>query len=133
MMNLITREELQTKLKTEDEFKLVMTLDTPAYKTKHIPGSLCVESVAEALELLDRDDEIVVYCADVYCASSIYAYYALEREGYRRIRRYAGGVADWEGAGNTLTGKTSRPRRRKNPVPKPHRLSTAHRPWRVCF
>ena len=133
MMNLITREELQTKLKTEDEFKLVMTLDTPAYKTKHIPGSLCVESVAEALELLDRDDEIVVYCADVYCASSIYAYYALEREGYRKIRRYAGGVADWEAAGNPLTGGTRRPQRKQSPAPKPLRASTAYRPWRVCF
>ena len=133
MMNLITREELQTKLKTDHELKLVMTLDTPAYRTKHIPGSLCVDSVAEALELLDHDDEIVVYCADVYCASSIYAYYALEREGYRRIRRYAGGVSDWEAAGNPLTDGTRRVLRRKRPAPKPRHVSTAHRPWRVCF
>ena len=133
MMNLITREELQTKLKTADDFKLVMTLPTPAYREKHIPGSVCVETVAEALDVLDREDEIVVYCADVYCASSIYAYYALEREGYRRIRRYAGGVADWEDAGFPLTSGTRRTWRRKNPAPKPRRLSTAHRPWRVCF
>ena len=132
MMNLITREELRTKLETADDFKLVMTLPTPTHGVKHIPGSLRVESVADALAMLDQDDEIVVYCADVYCASSIYAYYALEREGYRRIRRYAGGVADWEAAGFPLTNGMRRPRRR-NPAPKPRRLSTAHRPWRVCF
>ena len=49
-----------------------------------------------------RRDEIVVYCSDVYCAASIYAYRALERRGYTNIRRYAGGIAEWEAAGYPL-------------------------------
>jgi rhodanese-related sulfurtransferase len=132
-MNTIAKEELRAKLDAGEEFRLVMTLAAPAHRTKQIPGSLCVESVAEALTLLDPEDEIVLYCADVYCASSIYAYRALEREGFRRIRRYAGGVADWEAAGYGVTSATRLPRRRPRPAPKPQRTSTAYRPWRVCF
>ena len=129
-MNLISREELREKLDAKDDFKLVMTLSEDAYRSKHIPRSVCVETVADALALLDRDDDVVVYCADVYCASSIYAYFALERAGYRRVRRYAGGVADWEGAGYRLEQGT-RPERPA--ATRKRRLTAAQRPWRLCF
>jgi 3-mercaptopyruvate sulfurtransferase SseA len=36
---------------------------------------------------------------NLYCVASIYAYRLLEREGFLRVRRYAGGIADWEDAG----------------------------------
>jgi rhodanese-related sulfurtransferase len=101
-MNTITREDLHRKLERHDEFKLVMTLSAFAYETKHIPGTLHFETVEAALAALDPDDEVVVYCADVYCAASIYAARLLEREGYRHVRRYAGGIADWEDAGYAL-------------------------------
>jgi rhodanese-related sulfurtransferase len=121
-MNTITREELHRKLEQHDEFKLVMTLSAFAYESKHIPGSLHFETVDAALAALDPDDDIVVYCADVYCAASIYAYGLLEREGYRRVRRYAGGIADWEDAGYAL-----------EPASKPERTTQPRRsrPWHV--
>ncbi len=101
-MNLITRDELRQKLERHDQFKLVMTMSTLAYCSKHIPDSEQLEPTDEALGALDPGEEIVVYCADVYCAASIYAYRALERRGYSRVRRYAGGIADWEDAGYRL-------------------------------
>jgi rhodanese-related sulfurtransferase len=122
-MQLITRDELHRKLQRGDEFKLVMTHSEWAYRTKHIPGSLHFETVEEAVAALDREEEIVVYCADVYCVASIYAYRLLEREGFTRVRRYAGGVGDWEEAGYPLerpTVRTSRARARLN------------RTWLVC-
>jgi rhodanese-related sulfurtransferase len=103
-VNLISREELRRKLERGDEFKLVMTLSGFAYRTKHIPSSLHFETIAEAVAALDREDEIVVYCADLHCPASIYAYRLLEREGFTHVRRYAGGVADWEEAGYPLEG-----------------------------
>jgi 3-mercaptopyruvate sulfurtransferase SseA len=106
-MNLITRDELRAKLDRGDEFKLVMTLPEPAYRAKHIPTSLHFETVKETLGAFDRGDEIVVYCADVHCPASIYAYHLLERAGYGRVRRYAGGIADWEAAGYPLEHGTS--------------------------
>jgi len=126
-MNLISREELRGKLERGDEFKLVMTLSGFAYRTKRIPSSLHFETAAEAVEALDREDEIVVYCADVHCVASIYAYRLLEREGFTRLRRYPGGVADWEEAGYPLEGHTRD--RARSQVPSRARLD---RPWHVC-
>jgi rhodanese-related sulfurtransferase len=98
-MNLITREELRAKLRRGDEFKLVMTLSDFAYRAKHIPTSLRFDTAEDMLRALDANEDIVVYCADVYCAASIHAYEMLEHAGYRRVSRYAGGIADWEAAG----------------------------------
>lgn len=132
-MELITREELHAKLERGDEFRLVMTLAAPAYGQKHIPRSLCLETAADALAALDREEEIVVYCADAACAASIYAYYALEREGFRRLRRYAGGIADWEAAGYPVAHGTGEPAPRKRRAARPRRPATAHRAWQPCF
>jgi rhodanese-related sulfurtransferase len=141
-MNLITRDELCEKLTRGDEFKLVMTLGDFAYRSKHIPKSIHFETVDEALAALDPADEIIVYCADVYCAASIYAYRLLEREGFTRVRRYAGGIADWEEAGYPLEWELSEPANdrpvEKRPGPKRAttrsglRPSWKSRPWRIC-
>jgi rhodanese-related sulfurtransferase len=101
-MNLIDREELLRKLERGDDFRLVMTLSLFAYEAKHIPTSLHFSSLEDALATLHPDDEIVVYCGDVHCPASIRAYTRLERAGYERVRRYAGGIADWEEAGYPL-------------------------------
>lgn len=101
-MDLISRTELRDKLERHDEFKLLMTLSVHAYEEKHIPTSLQAECVEDALAVLDPVDEVVVYCADARCAASIYAYHLLEREGFKRLRRYAGGIGDWEEAGFPL-------------------------------
>ena len=121
-MNLITRDELREKLERHDEFKLVMTLPASAFRAKHIPGSLHFETPDEALAALDRADEIVVYCADLSCPASIRAYRLLEREGYTRVRRYAGGIAEWEEAGLPLVagGRESL----RSPLPRHTRIAT---------
>ena len=108
-MNLITRDELRAKLDRGDDLKLVMTLPEPAFRAKHIPRSLHFETVEETLAAFDRGDEIVVYCADVHCSASIYAYHVLQRAGYGRVRRYAGGIVDWEDAGYPLERGASIP------------------------
>jgi len=109
-MNLITREELRRKLQRGDEVQLVMALPAHAYRVKRIPGSRHFETIGEALEALDPEEEIVLYCATVYCPASIYAYALLEREGYEHVSRYAGGIADWEAAGYPVeTGDPGEP------------------------
>ena len=101
-MRLIARDELRAKLERHDGLRLVMTLPAHAFEAKRIPTSIRFESREAALAKLDPDDEIVVYCADVRCPASIRAYRFLEQAGYTNIRRYAGGIADWEGAGYPL-------------------------------
>lgn len=104
-MKLISREELRAKLDRGDEFKLVMALGEWAYRTSHIPGSINITSTERARELLDPGDEIVVYCSDQNCIASQAAYRFLTESGYLNVRRYAGGLSDWQAAGLPLEGE----------------------------
>jgi rhodanese-related sulfurtransferase len=130
-MNLINREELREKIDRGDEFKLVMTLSAFAHRSKRIPTSLHFETVGDALAALDPADDIVVYCGDAHCAASIYAYRLLEREGYTRVRRYAGGIADWEEAGYPLAAGPDEPPPARMRERTRSRKRVA-RPWLVC-
>ncbi len=122
-MNLIGREELKEKLDHGETFKLIMALDDWQYRAKHIPGSIPASAltglemskmadqkevshaIQKILTQLKYDDEIIVYCSHVSCVGSIFAYQALDKAGFKKLRRYAGGVADWEDAGYPLEGE----------------------------
>ena len=103
-MNIIDREELKEKLDRGDDFKLVMTLSEWAFAAQHIPGSISVTKPIDTSKYLDLDDEIVVYCSNEKCIASQVAYKILEGRGYKHIKRYAGGLVDWEEAGYPLEG-----------------------------
>ena len=104
-MRLITGTELKDRLDRRGDLKLVFALGEWQYRTKHIPGSLnlpCSSDLfksADALQGLDRDDEIVVYCSCEVCYASIAVYQLLVNRGYKNVKRYAGGLLDWEEAG----------------------------------
>lgn len=106
-METIDREELKAKLDRGDDFKLVMTLNTWAFQSTHIPGSINIQSPTEAQQLLSPEDEIVVYCTNPTCIASITAYNALHSAGYINICRYAGGIEDWIEAGYPVEGTAS--------------------------
>ncbi|MFQ5870207.1 MAG: rhodanese-like domain-containing protein [Candidatus Zixiibacteriota bacterium] len=104
-MNLITREELKETIDRGDKFKLIMVLGDWQYRAKHIPGSINISSPEDPkVKELSKDDEIVVYCSNVHCAASMYAYQVLENAGFK-VQRYAGGILDWEEAGYPLEGE----------------------------
>ncbi len=63
-----------------------------------------VDSEEKAKKLLSPEDEIVVYCSGPSCMSSIYAYNLLAKAGFTNIRRFAGGIEEWEDAGYPLEG-----------------------------
>ena len=46
-----------------------------------------------------------MYCSNPACSASILAYQGLVVRGYRSVRRYAGGLLDWEDAGYPLEGE----------------------------
>ncbi len=104
-MNLISREELKTKLDRGDDTKLVFVLSDWAYQRMHIPRSLHFANPAQACAALDPEEEIVVYDSNELCPASSVACQLLEHRGYRNVRRYAGGLIDWEAAGYPLEGK----------------------------
>jgi len=100
----ISRDELKAKLDRGDTFKLVMALSRWAYDAKHIPGSLHFDTPDELYAAVGPEDDVVVYCSNVDCLSSVALYRELIRRGYRNVRRYAGGLLEWEDAGLPLEG-----------------------------
>jgi rhodanese-related sulfurtransferase len=103
-MKTISREELKEKLDRKENFRLVMALAEWAYQAKHIPGSIHFATMKEAIQSLNKDDEIVVYCSDENCIASTALGQLLERNGYSHVLHYAGGLQDWEQAGLPLEG-----------------------------
>jgi len=100
----IEREELKSKLDAGSDIRLVMSLQRWAFEALHIPGSLHFDTPEELLAALDQDDEIIVYCSDPACVGSRFAYKKLVDNGYNNVRRYAGGLSDWQEAGYRLEG-----------------------------
>jgi rhodanese-related sulfurtransferase len=105
----IAREELKTKLDRGDDFKLIMALNRWAFDAKHIPGSLHFDTPEELYAAINPGDDVVVYCSNVNCLSSVALYRDLDGRGYRNVRRYSGGLLDWEDAGLPLEGAFVRP------------------------
>ena len=66
----------------------------------------------------------MVYCTNVNCAS-IMAYNLLVQHGYGDVRRYAGGLDDWEEAGYPLVGEMA-PRHDPFPLTEPYHASAAY-------
>lgn len=106
-MRLVSRDELLAELAEGRDIKLLMSLDSWAFQAQHIPGSLHFDSPQDAFATLDVDDDIVVYCAGPNSPASQRAYDQLVQRGYQRVRRYAGGIADWAAAGLPLEGSGS--------------------------
>jgi rhodanese-related sulfurtransferase len=100
----IARDELKAKLDRGESLKLVMALNRWAFDAKRIPGSVHFDTPAELYAAVGPEDEVVVYCSHVDCLSSVALYRDLVRRGYRNVRRYAGGLLDWEDAGLPLEG-----------------------------
>jgi rhodanese-related sulfurtransferase len=98
-MRTITREELKEKLDGGEDFKLVNCLDDWMFRTKRIPGSIRFESLTHALDTLDPQEEVIVYCSNFDCTASVLVYQRLREHGFQNLRHYAGGIADWEDAG----------------------------------
>ncbi len=96
--DLIDRKELKEKLEQGGDFKLVMVLGEWEYRAKHIPGSLRVSTPEEGLQALDPDEEIVLYDSGPHCPAARVACRILKNHGYARVKRYAGGLEEWESA-----------------------------------
>ena len=105
----IGRDELKARLDRGGEFWLIMALNRWAFDAKHIPGSVHFDTPGELYAAVQPEDEVVVYCSHVDCLSSVALYRDLLRRGYRNVRRYSGGLLDWEDAGLPLDGEFATP------------------------
>ena len=104
-MEFIERDDVKRMLDAGEEFKLVFCLGDGEFSLKHIPGSICISDPANMESHLNHEENIVVYCAGPDCLASAYAYEMMVRSGYTHVRRYVGGIYDWEEAGYPLEGE----------------------------
>ena len=99
MTDLISRQELKAKLDRGGSFVLVDTLPESAYRKGHLPGAINIPSddirTVAPQRIPDRSTEIVVYCANGPCKRSRLAAERLAALGYREVRDYHEGKADW--------------------------------------
>ena len=102
-MQMITREELKSKMDRGDDFTLFEVLPLMYWRKHHLPGakSLPPTQVATVVPELvhDPNAEIVLYCWDHDCPTSGWAGNELEAMGYTNIREYSAGKKDWIDAG----------------------------------
>jgi rhodanese-related sulfurtransferase len=104
----VSRDRLWQMIESGDEFVLVDALSPTSYAASHLPGAINMppESVEGRAprRISDRDTEVIVYCADSGCDSSVTVANRLLEMGYRNVRHYAEGKRDWVQAGLPLEG-----------------------------
>jgi len=102
MAREITKEQLWEMMQKGEDFKLVDALSRDQYEEKHIRGALSMPSaevLQKAKSMLEKDDRIVVYCANPECEASKVAAGKLEDMGYENVSHYPGGIEEWSSAG----------------------------------
>ncbi len=90
---------------------LVEALPEKYFQEGHLPGAINInydEVQAKAAQLpLDKESDIVVYCASATCTNSDKAAAQLTVLGYRNVSVFKGGKADWVEGGLSLEGAES--------------------------
>ncbi|MCL5072289.1 MAG: rhodanese-like domain-containing protein [Actinobacteria bacterium] len=98
----ITAEELYEKIKNKEKFKLVDVLLPSSYKDWHIPGAINIqidEISDNASKFLEKNDEVIVYCASFECQASTRAANELKKLGFKNVTDYKGGKKEWKEKG----------------------------------
>ena len=107
-METVDRNQLRAALERGDELVLVDALPPISFAASHLPGAINIPpaSVDERAprRIPDRESEIVVYCQNPNCESSLEVGQRLVELGYRNVSHYPGGKNDWKGAGLPLEG-----------------------------
>lgn len=106
MSQTISREKLQTLIATGTPPAIVEALPRQYYDAEHLPGAIniphdVVPTIASDL-IPDKDQPVIVYCANAQCRNSHIAAEAFRDLGYRHVFEYTAGKQDWKEAGLPL-------------------------------
>jgi len=102
-----TRELHEWMTSAEHHPVLVNALSENAFRAKRIPGSInLTEDNLEYAERVipDKDQDVVVYCANSDCDASTKLAEKLTERGYNNVWDYEEGIPGWRSAGYSLTG-----------------------------
>lgn len=105
MYEVIDRKELEKKLAKDKEVKVIEVLEKEEYERNHLKDAINIPLASlgrEVKERFDRDQELVVYCADIDCQASTKAAQKLDKLGFENVYDYEEGKKDWREAGNPM-------------------------------
>ena len=104
----VSREELWQKIEHDDGLVLVDALPPISFAASHLPGAINIppgtEDERASRRIPDLAAEVVVYCMNPTCYSSVDVANRLVQLGYRNVRHYPGGKEEWIEAGLPLEG-----------------------------
>lgn len=88
------------------KFLLINALNAETFNDCHIKGSINIPlaKLPEAAKQLDKNSEIVAYCASVQCPISRKAWHILHDLGFTNVRAYEGGMREWKKNGLPTEG-----------------------------
>lgn len=91
----VGRDELLRRARA-GEIVVLDVRPTAEYRAGHIPGAVCipVDELADRLDELPADTEVVAYCRGAYCVFAHDAVRLLTARG-RRARRLVDGMLEW--------------------------------------
>jgi rhodanese-related sulfurtransferase/DNA-binding transcriptional ArsR family regulator len=103
----VDRDDLVRRA-ADGEVVLLDVRPGPEYAAGHLPGAVHIplEELAERIDELPTDREVIAYCRGAYCALAHDAVRLLTARG-RRARRATAGMLEWRVAGvpvETVTG-----------------------------
>lgn len=98
----ISKEELQQKLK-QGRAQVVNVLEPKWYSLGSIPGSIKipVSQIKKRAGELDKNREVITYCASAQCSASREGAEKLAALGFN-VQAYEGGIKEWKEAGLPL-------------------------------
>ena len=130
LQDKLTITPLSTFLQTSDpkhnagEFMkksiVINVLSKDVYNDCHIKGSVNVPlpELEKYAKNLNKDDEIIVYCAHYQCAASRNAWKTLHDLGFTNVKAYEGGMREWHQLGFPTRG-VSKSHARESSKPQP--------------
>ncbi len=106
MVRSISREALKARLDSKTPTTIIEALPRKYFDEGHLPGAIHIphDQVAEKAPrvLGNKNETVVVYCANESCENSGIAAEALVAAGYTHVFKYAEGKKDWSEAGLPL-------------------------------
>jgi rhodanese-related sulfurtransferase len=107
-LEAITSEELLNRTKNHE----VIVLDvrpTEEYQNSHIPGAISIplSELANRLDEIPRNRQVVAYCRGPYCVLSVEAMAILRNAGFQAVRLREG-LPEWKEAGLPVEKESQR-------------------------
>lgn len=101
----ISTQQLIDKL-SDEKVKVINVLEEKYHKDCHINGSINIphDQLLEKTASWDKDQEIIVYCANNECPKSKKSYELLIDIGFTNVYEYPGGIKEWFQSGHDSDG-----------------------------